>query len=567
MVSIAILLSVVPASPALGQTVLVRTLQRDGSAPISGALVHLETLEGDVRHRQLSDALGRALFTQVRSGAYRARVEVIGFGTESSTAITVEDGRGASQVTVYLSQRPIELAGLDVAVGSGRCSTRPSTEGALLSQIWDEARKALSNAVLVDERETYRYATMRYRREIERESGLMLSEEEERREGYMRTPYESRPAADLVENGFVQDGGETDLFFAPDAGVMLSDEFLDSHCFHLVGRDPDNTRLVGLGFRPTGHDRSVPDISGVMWLHRGSAELRRLDFTYEYLEPERTAPEVGGQVQFEALPDGSWIVREWWIRMPVMSEQTDFTGRSLQFISSFRQTGGVVLEAVAAGGRSLGDFSRGGGVEGIVLDSLGLPVTGATVSITGSRQEIYTDGSGRFGITGLREGRYELLVAAGALNDVGYTYSALADVIPGEMSWLRAHLPSLSDVFADLCDDPDRPVDAVALAGRVRDARGRPVAGAVIRADWLEYNFSGVDSGRRASDLREVPNTTEVSSDSTGTYVICDIPATALVEVTAAAGGMQSEGAAWVTVPEGERGAVLMLSVRDPGSS
>ena len=155
------------------------------------------------------------------------------------------------------------------------------------------------------------------------------------------------------------------------------------------------------------------------------------------------------------------------------------------------------------------------------------------------------------------------------IDTIGGTVVVESVPIAADTARLRTRIgvPSLSDVFADLCDDPDRPVDAVALAGRVRDARGRPVAGAVIRADWLEYNFSGVDSGRRASDLREVPNTTEVSSDSTGTYVICDIPATALVEVTAAAGGMQSEGAAWVTVPEGERGAVLMLSVRDPGSS
>ncbi|NIR40889.1 MAG: hypothetical protein GWO22_34680, partial [Actinobacteria bacterium] len=92
--------------------------------------------------------------------------------------------------------------------------------------MWDEARKALAVASFTDQRGSYRYETMTYNRRMDRDFTI-LSEEESRREGYMLSPFESRPAEDLVENGFVQREDGDQVYYAPDADVLLSDAFLD----------------------------------------------------------------------------------------------------------------------------------------------------------------------------------------------------------------------------------------------------------------------------------------------------------------------------------------------------
>lgn len=153
------------------------------------------------------------------------------------------------------------------------------------------------------------------------------------------TPYESRPADELVSEGFVQGDGNADVFFAPDAAVLLSDAFLDTHCFHLAEGSGTAGR-IGLSFRPTG-DRSVPDITGTMWVDLTTSELRWVEFTYQHLEPERTSPEVGGRVDFERMPNGKWMVSEWWIRMPLMARQTDSRGRQRHYIARYKQTGAL----------------------------------------------------------------------------------------------------------------------------------------------------------------------------------------------------------------------------------
>ena len=57
-------------------------------------------------------------------------------------------------------------------------------------------------------------------------------------------------AEDLLESGFIRrvDDGGFD-YFGPDASVLLSDAFLDTHCFRLVARE-DLPEAVGLAFDP-----------------------------------------------------------------------------------------------------------------------------------------------------------------------------------------------------------------------------------------------------------------------------------------------------------------------------
>ena len=76
-----------------------------------------------------------------------------------------------------------------------------------------------------------------------------------------------------------------------------------------------------------------------------------LEHLNEFLDPDIMSRNVGGRVDFQRMPAGTWIVPEWWIRMPIMARQTDFEGRQRPYIASYHQTGGMVLEVREAGGR------------------------------------------------------------------------------------------------------------------------------------------------------------------------------------------------------------------------
>jgi len=167
-------------------------------------------------------------------------------------------GRRASQTDVFelavgvtvsrdvsMKFSAIVLEGIQVDGEGGRCSVRPE-QGLVVAQVWEEARKALTAASFTDARQVYRYQIERYVREVDRDTRSIRAEQRERSSGYLRTPLESRPAQDLLDNGFVQRDEGDDLYFAPDAKVLLSDLFLDTHSFRLAPSGVQTMGLVGL---------------------------------------------------------------------------------------------------------------------------------------------------------------------------------------------------------------------------------------------------------------------------------------------------------------------------------
>jgi len=328
--------------------------------------------------------------------------------------------------------------------------------------------------------------------------------------------------------------------------------------------------VVGLAFRPTGEDKSVPDIAGTMWIDLATSELRWLEYTYQYLEPERTSPKVGGRVDFAKMPDGKWIVSEWWIRMPLMAQQSDFQGRRRYYIDRYKQTGGLVVDVREGGGRRIEQPGRTGGIEGIVRDSFGGPARGVAVGIVGSDQQVYTDGEGRFGITGLPEGRYQLRVVPRELERQGFTPHPVArDVLAGEMSRVDYRLPSVREMLFETCEefkrderaaavDDSSSAGTVVLAGTVVDSLGSPVHGSTVRVEWDRFDFSGVVRDRRPEDLRRTSEVRTATSDASGRYNFCEVPSGRTITLSASTAVGESDEIQFV-IPEHELGAVRTL--------
>jgi hypothetical protein len=163
------------------------------------------------------------------------------------------------------------------------------------------------------------------------------------------SPFVSVPVGQLLEKGFMVPAAEgATIFYAPDAAVLLSDEFANAYCLSPT-EDPEQDR-VGIRFRPV--DRSGPPaVTGTLWLDRKSFELRL--FTYGYTRarlPDDAGDVIGGTVEFDRLPDGSWVVWRWRIRMPIAGQRQVQLGRSGSvmriFTMAIREEGAEIREVL-----------------------------------------------------------------------------------------------------------------------------------------------------------------------------------------------------------------------------
>jgi hypothetical protein len=551
---VAVLLALAASAvPAAAQTVLVRVLNAETSAPVFGAVTHLVDDRGEVVRSVLSDAEGRALFARVDLGRYRARAEMIGMATLESEPFDVL-GASTEPRELRLVPRAIDLEAIDVRAERRRCVARPTEEGLAVATLWSEARKALAAAAITDRQGLYRYEIMTYERDVDPRSGVVVRSDAATRQGYTQSPFESLPPEDLVGDGFVQQDGAELVYYAPDAGVLLSDAFLDTHCFRL-DESSDEEGVIGLEFEPVGR-RRVPDIGGTLWLDRQSAELRWLEYTYFNLDLEVRSATAGGRVEFQRMPAGTWIVPEWWIEMPILGTDMADRGSPRTAVTRVRRSGGRVLEVHEAGGRPSRGRAGTGGIEGIVVDSAGAPVAGARVGAIGWNQESFTDAQGAFTLLGMPEGTYEVRAVDPRWAGLGLEPPLVTrEVIPGEVSYIQLHLPKVGDLLRTVCPDlPER--GGGVLVGRVLDSTGRPLSGATVQVVWSSF---GADPG---GGLREISNGLETTTDADGAYRLCGVALGRRLEVMSRVGEAE-RSAGSLTIGEGEVGTLFEIRRRD----
>ena len=309
-------LGVIPfVTVPLGAQAISGTLvEAETGAPVEGASVMLLSRDGEQLDWRLTNAAGQFDFRTPGPGTYLLRADRIGHARVLSDPIPIDRG----VTVVYRLETPLEairLAGIEVG-RSRRCEVRPA-QGLSTATVWEEARKALEATSRTSILGVYRYMIRRYERELDAR-GRRVRNEQSRilREQVLARPFRSLDVENLLENGFVRPDGEGNIYYAPDADVLLSDAFLDTHCMSLAEGDDEAEGLLGLSFEPT-EDRGVPDIRGVLWLDPANAELQWLDYRYEFLDV-RNSERLGGRIRFHGLPNGTWIVREWYIRMPLL---------------------------------------------------------------------------------------------------------------------------------------------------------------------------------------------------------------------------------------------------------
>ncbi len=550
-------------------------------------MIVLLDASGSTAAAVLTDELGAFIVRAPAAGRFALRADRIGHASAESPPFEV----GAGETVVVDLTAPVEAVALaEVRVeGSRRCLLRPE-EGMDVARVWEEARKALAAAAWTDDHSVYRYEIARWIRDLDADARRVEREERSYDALVQQRTFVSRPARDLVENGFVQADRDGSLYFAPDAAVLLSDPFLDTHCLRLEeGRDED-AELIGLAFEPV-RNRRLPDIEGVLWLDPGTARLRRLDFRYVNIERAARSPNVGGRVVFEGLPGGTWVVREWHIRMPRMAIRRGFTGTRELVLEGIREEGASVLRIREPGGGVLVE-SETGVVTGVVLDSLHVrPLAGARVEARGTPHADTTGTDGRFRLSGLADGVYRITYTHPLLDEVGWVPEAEeVDVRKGRIAEIRFRTPSRREVLRAACADEERVGGTGMVAGIVRDADGgAEIAGATVRVLWSDFDLladrraggrgpgspaagAAVPPGRPAgarSDGRFVVVTervqgVETTTDGAGRFLFCTVPGDHPIRLEAEHAGARS-GVVHSRIPPFEAAVQVDLRVPVPG--
>ncbi len=305
------LIAVLWCTPSSAQVVRGELIDAVGRRPVpAGIVVLVDSLQRE-RVRTITDVVGRFVIRAPEPGIFRLRTLIVGFEGWESEPFSLDHGQSVErQATLTLFR--VELPELTVEAEQ-TCVVRPE-EGLAAAALWEEVKKALAATALSIESRDYRFRTRTTEQELD-QYGVVRSDTAYATPGYSAWPFASLAPNRLSERGFVQRAPGGPVFYGPDAEVLVSDRFLDDHCFRVQRAAQADTHF-GLAFEPVS-GRTVPEVEGVLWLDSATVALWRLEWRYRNVSRWIRAGRPGGYVEFAQLPDGAWFIQRWMLRAPV----------------------------------------------------------------------------------------------------------------------------------------------------------------------------------------------------------------------------------------------------------
>jgi len=512
--SIGLALMLVPALLA-GQSVAVRVTGAPGGGSLGGALVSLQTPDGKRVVQLLADERGRATLTAPAAGRYRLRVDAIGYQGVVSSPFDVGAGLSAERA-VTLEAAPLNLNELVVASSRPVQCDLEEARGTAAARLWDEARKALTGTQLTRAR-PMELEVRTFERRLD-SRGRIIGETSDSRRAPTARPFAAIDPDSLRRFGYVQQRADGLWFHGPDAELLLSEQFLDDHCFRPARLGADSATRVGLEFEPTAL-RTVPEIAGVLWLDARTLELRDLEYGYTGVDWPRGTLKLGGRIEFSRLANGGWIVGNWSIRMPVTGRKILQVGQRDSLIG-YREAGGSAVPV--AGGAAPGSGSTA--VTGTVFDSLrGRPLAGAIVSIQEGTFADTTDGAGRFRIVSPGTGDYLLTADHPQFRLIGLApLRSSARLVRGQTDTANFATPGLAATLQRLCGPAGIDSTRALLIGLITDSlTGRPIADAAL---FVRSDVKTIARTGRIVTVGEKGTEWELTPAPDGTFQACGVP-------------------------------------------
>ena len=535
--SFAISAAALPPAIAGAQTIRGTVVDRVDSIPISGVVVLLLDADGGVTARALTNERGEYRLSAAGAGVYRVRTLRIGFRPVTSEPLWLAGGQELT--------RPLAVAGvpfsLDTVRVQRRSTCRLRTDSALVTYaIWEQVRTALTATDLSTRARNMGATIVTYDRNLDPKSRRVRSQTSNVQSGITTKPWISPSPDSLRRVGYVREVNSWFVYTAPDLDALLSTEFLEDHCFRVA--DASDSSRLGLGFEPTRERSRIPEIRGVVWLDRKSAELRRMEFQYTNIAREQEHGDAGGEMDFVRTTNGVWAIASWNIRMPLLT-QTSFRSGNTGDLHRTNEPRFLVTELKVSGGE-LALLTRGRDtlwsrppltLSGTVKDSAsGNPIPFALVSLRGTTFAGVSDSGGTFTLSGVLPGEYTVQVRTPALDSIAMLFQTdltFADAV--KATDLR--LPSVPGIVSRLCPDTARTPAGLVVGAVGMHGDTMPKRNVHVVAEWSSANNKLI--GPAASTrmmLENTPNALEARTDATGVYRICGVPIGAAFRVRSA---------------------------------
>jgi len=542
--SIALTAAVLAVGARAGaQDVRVEVVEASTGKPIVGANVALLDSAATIPlGGGFSDQSGRTDLRAPSNGNYRVRADKVGYDSWIS-------------VQLHLGDRPV-IVRAGMAVTRTPTAVIPRSETACLQltgpgtpagDMWVELKKALVASAMTEAQGLVPLDVDLYERVLDRNLSI-VSEHAEQRNRIPRRPL-TGISWDQIDTARRGEASNSDIYRAPDAATLLSDQFVKSHCFAAIRGYGPEAGLSGLEFRPA-RVSSQPELAGVLWIDPKANALRSVNFDYVNLPIPLRIARTTGRVEFQQLAGGQWIVPRWFIRMPrvtrVTSTGVNSPATSRDSLVGYQEVGGAArptgtaaptitsasspasppstgVPSPAPASEAAADSSPVSGssvLSGIVYDSTsGRALSGVQVST----------GGGRFKATTNSGGRYQLLID-GAINDtlvfdhprlrllhVAERWQPIS-LPSGAKGQASVIVPSYATLRTRICGRNETGTEPQGfMAGYVRDASGKPVPRAHVWATWqilwIEQN------GRLVSTNQQRVVETDTGND--GSFMMC----------------------------------------------
>lgn len=491
-----------PGTPATAQSVTGTVVERGTGRPIMGALVRLQEEGAGSTAPVLTGADGRYVIDAPRPGVYRLLVQRIGYADTRTEALTLESGGRVARVVV-VGTEAVELSGL-VVEGTGRRCGLDAGDGGATAVLWAEIRKALDAASWTSREGSLFLRLVDLRRERNPRSLAVVEEDRTPRNALGGNSVRSLPADELAANGYVMTREDAVDYYAPDAEALLSDAFLEGHCFSVVPAADARPGRIGLAFEPVDPE-GRPDVAGTVWIVAATGRLDAIEFSYTGLEHDTGDDFAGGRVGYAELPDGRWLVRDWHIRAPEL-RATRFGGAfgsgQRTMVAAVHETGAQVVSVQGADWRWTPDRPTVA-LSGVVFDSTtGAPLAGAVVRVAGAGWRSVADSAGAFHLSAVEPGDYRITFEHPRLQVLGLAPRGRdVTLAPGDTA-IDLAIGSETTLLAEAC-----PVGALGvLVGRITAPDGEtPVAGVEVTVrDGAQGSASartGLDGAYRFCDL------------------------------------------------------------------
>lgn len=528
------------------------------SVPVAGVVISVLDSADNTVARALSNEGGEFRVRFAREGTYRLRAIRIGFRPVMSEPFHIAKDEEVYR-RIVLTNIPLRLAAVSI---EERSSCGPGGQSALATfTLLEQVRAALTAAQLTQAARGVSATTVSYTRTRAVRSLRLIDQAARVTTEFVRQPWRTISPETARRAGYVavgQDG--TTVYSGPGLDGLTSAGFIEDHCFRLVpGSTPDT---LGISFVPTrARNRAkLPELQGTMWVGRGSAELKRLEFSYVNIPPVQ-ARHASGHIEFARLSTGEWVITRWNLRLPSLQAAMATPRRSRvdTTVADLRDIGGELVLATRNGDTlwSAPPITA----MGTALDSAtGAAVTGAHIELVNTPHRARTDAQGRFALPDVLPGRYSARVRTPSLDSVGAQHEVPVEIADASDS-LVLRIPSASQFLATVCAGRSRggPLDG-AIVGTVRMRQDTlvPVGNARVVVEWTTASRTAADTGEQS--LPE-PARLEVRSGASGAFRACGVPrGIPLIVRGETATGMYAEPVR-VRVAPGIRVASVHLSI------